>query len=735
MRILILTSCTGEKKFKPDNQLTMADFEKIGSKEFKQREKELSAYSLSAEEMYTGQQHIRLMRGLNLMAEASKGDIFIDLKILSAGYGLLNDNAQIVPYELTFNGMKAKELRDWANFLKIPEKVLSAIEGYHLSIFLLGKEYLKAVHFPKTINNRGALLFLTSKGSASLLPSGPNIWTINLGNTDAKRMGAGLVALKGRAMEILGEKVSETPSFLKHAFGCPEQLVSFFRDFKKIPTPKSGLKNKSIPHKANKKSNNDCDKLLKTNFDTRVIKLSEEWLKSPHRKKIRYFIPEWDDLVNPQYDFFNDLHPEGTGDAYEYANYAHQLYDSPPYDGILISKIVVEMKKNKKAIFEKLGVHRYLRVPREFPIMGDCGAFGYIAEKVPPYQTDEILDYYQRMDFDYGVSIDHLIVNGILKRNVCLLVDKKGKQKLISEETFEKLKESGEASEVKSLKRQLCLFENGPYICRQEILDKNERDRRYEITINNARDFIEGHKKGRYRFVPVGAVQGWSPESYASAVAEYQKMGYKYIALGGLVRTTSEGIIEVLEAVNKILNKRVQLHLFGVARPDAIEKMHQLGVTSVDSASFLRRAWLGAAGNYHTPTGKYAAIRIPQAEKSPRAKKIVRDGKISLEEVKKLEEKCLRLLRSYDRNECKFDEVLKAVMDYDVLMGENRNGHEQMIRKTLEDRPWTKCQCKICQSCGIEVIIFRGNNRNRRRGFHNTKVFYDQFCKIFEDTI
>jgi hypothetical protein len=25
------------------------------------------------------------------------------------------------------------------------------------------------------------------------------------------------------------------------------------------------------------------------------------------------------------------------------------------------------------------------------------------------------------------------------------------------------------------------------------------------------------------------------------------------------------------------------------------------------------------------------------------------------------------------------------------------------------------------------VIIFRGNNRNRRRGFHNVKVFYEQF--------
>jgi hypothetical protein len=49
----------------------------------------------------------------------------------------------------------------------------------------------------------------------------------------------------------------------------------------------------------------------------------------------------------------------------------------------------------------------------------------------------------------------------------------------------------------------------------------------------------------------------------------------------------------------------------------------------------------------------------------------------------------------------------------------------ELYRKTLQDKPWEKCDCPICSSTGIDTIIFRGNNRNRRRGFHNTKVFYD----------
>jgi hypothetical protein len=36
----------------------------------------------------------------------------------------------------------------------------------------------------------------------------------------------------------------------------------------------------------------------------------------------------------------------------------------------------------------------------------------------------------------------------------------------------------------------------------------------------------------------------------------------------------------------------------------------------------------------------------------------------------------------------------------------------------------------VCRTWGVEVIIFRGNNRNRRRGFHNTFIFYNLFQRI-----
>ena len=34
----------------------------------------------------------------------------------------------------------------------------------------------------------------------------------------------------------------------------------------------------------------------------------------------------------------------------------------------------------------------------------------YIKETAPPYTTADVLEYYTRLGFDYGVSLDHLIV-------------------------------------------------------------------------------------------------------------------------------------------------------------------------------------------------------------------------------------------------------------------------------------------------------------------------------------
>jgi tRNA-guanine family transglycosylase len=116
---------------------------------------------------------------------------------------------------------------------------------------------------------------------------------------------------------------------------------------------------------------------------------------------------------------------------------------------------------------------------------------------------------------------------------------------------------------------------------------------------------------GGYTFTPIGVAQGWNPETYAEAVKDNISMGYDYIALGGLARATSKEIIAILTEIRPHLTENTRLHLFGVARINAVPVFRHLGVTSFDSASPLRRAWLGSGANYQTLTRKmYTTARI-----------------------------------------------------------------------------------------------------------------------------
>ncbi|MCO8266298.1 queuine tRNA-ribosyltransferase tRNA-guanine transglycosylase [Haloferax sp. AB510] len=71
------------------------------------------------------------------------------------------------------------------------------------------------------------------------------------------------------------------------------------------------------------------------------------------------------------------------------------------------------------------------------------------------------------------------------------------------------------------------------------------------------------------------------------------------------------------------------------------------------------------------------------------------------------------------------ERIWTAVEDYATWIGDDDLLED--YRRTLTNRPWESCECPICSEHGIEVCIFRGNDRNRRRGFHNTRRFYDEF--------
>ena len=397
-----------------------------------------------------------------------------------------------------------------------------------------------------------------------------------------------------------------------------------------------------------------------------------------------FFFPDSQDQIDPSFDFERESSsPDRVRQRDD--RYAHELISPAPYTGILLSKALVDGPGSKYTFAQRhrlyrLGVRRFFRLDDgdgpALATLGDCGAFNYVREERPPYSVEDVVDFYDECGFDYGISVDHVILGYI-----------------------------PDATDV------LRPLREAP----QEWID------RQELTLELAAEFLRRRYATKASFEPLGVAQGWSPTSYAHAVQVLQKVGYDYIALGGMVPLKTAEIEACLKAIEDVRHPDTRLHLLGITRTELVKDYEHYGVASFDSTSPFRQAFKDDRDNYHAPKRKYLAIRVMQIDSNNRLKQRVLAGKLDQNRGRALEQACMRALAAYDRDECTVETPLDALAAYDSFLGEpDRQGE---YWRTLHDRPWLSCQCGICAEVGIHVVIFRGTERNKRRGFHNLFVF------------
>jgi hypothetical protein len=201
------------------------------------------------------------------------------------------------------------------------------------------------------------------------------------------------------------------------------------------------------------------------------------------KRLVKFFLPDSRDSVDTTFDFTKETRSPDRIPRDEL--YIHEMLDRS-VDGLLVSYAGLRDGRYSAAArrrFMREGARGFFRAAPWMSFMGDPGAFSYIKESEPPVTVSEVAEFYGSVGIDLGMAVDHIV--------------------------------SGYSDE---------LFED----------PDPEQQRRYDLTLALASDFLAAAKP--HAFEPVGVVQGWSPASYARAAAELQRMGYGYLALGGLVR-------------------------------------------------------------------------------------------------------------------------------------------------------------------------------------------------------
>jgi queuine tRNA-ribosyltransferase-like protein len=406
---------------------------------------------------------------------------------------------------------------------------------------------------------------------------------------------------------------------------------------------------------------------------------------------MKFFFPDSHDLVDPSFDFRSERRTY-AGSRQQAQLYAHEVLDLPPYDGMLVSKAAIDGKKNNVRYsfaqiqrLKRLGVREFLRLDRtafakRIETMGDCGSFTYVNESEPPFTVSDVIEFYLDCKFDYGLSLDHVILG----------------------------------------------YSNDDAKVAADELEKWKR--RFEMTVELADQFLQLHRRNRMTFGPIGVAQGWSPESYSKAVVALQKMGYEYIALGGMVPMRTHEIVACLEAVRQVRLPEIRLHLLGIGRFDRLGELDKYGICSFDSTAPLKQAFMDDRDNYYTASRTYTAIRIPQVGENANLKKRILSGEIDQGRARQLEKDCFVGAMAFAEGSIGLATLVARLREYEELWHGGKDNSER-YRQTLQDAPWRHCKCSICRNLGIHVVIFRGAERNRRRGFHNMQVVRNRLCQ------
>jgi len=412
---------------------------------------------------------------------------------------------------------------------------------------------------------------------------------------------------------------------------------------------------------------------------------------------VKFLFSDSLDYVDPEYDFQSDRNGASRR-RHEDDQFPHEHLATAPYDGILISRAIVGGRRRGGKYtdaecmrFWREGARRFLRYPlSRYPnsmVMGDCGAFSYRNLAAPPYSVEDTLDFYADGGFTHGCSVDHVIFD----------------------------------------------FNEGSA---KPSADARER---YEITQENARAFFR-RARGMRGFTPVGVIQGWSPLSMGRAAGSLAAMGYRYVAVGGMVPRKTPQIAMALAAIREAIPSSVRLHVLGFGKTENLDLLRYYKVGSFDTTSPLLRAFKDAKKNYYAlrtdgQLDYYTAVRIPQAIDNAKLLRHAKRGSLDEDRLLHLEAAALHAVRTYGDGRCSVSDAVEAVIAYgryalwdDRLRDERNERRLHDLRKaytrTLRDRAWDRCDCRVCQETGVEALIFRSSNRNKRRGIHNLHVFY-----------
>ena len=215
--LVVITSCTATKVPTPDGR------------------------QLPAELLYTGQQHLRLMRGIAAYRDAREPAGQLRFRILSAFHGLLHPTSKVATYDHTFSGQPVGTIRREGHDKNVPAELRKVLRNdFAGGVLLLADPYLRACDLDQHVKLGGPLVSFCSPAVARRMPSIPGLRTIPLTNAEARRFSVGLIALKGELAGRMLSRLASMPGELENLTSPTSDVLGWLESAPRMVNQNAG---------------------------------------------------------------------------------------------------------------------------------------------------------------------------------------------------------------------------------------------------------------------------------------------------------------------------------------------------------------------------------------------------------------------------------------------------------------------------------------------------------------
>ncbi|OVE82976.1 DUF6884 domain-containing protein [Natronolimnobius baerhuensis] len=194
MDILIIDQCSNKKSYPDESPVFAAPaIDEAGLEALCNRN---DAVCLPARKLYDGRQQRYIDEAVDSLRSNENS---VDRYFISAGFGLVEEDDALPPYDVTFAEMTASEIDSRATSLEITECAIDLLtsNSYDIVFFALGNDYYRALDLSEVLPMLSEKTLGVTFNQENLADQHKNVISIPARTEQAKEHGSIVVALKG----------------------------------------------------------------------------------------------------------------------------------------------------------------------------------------------------------------------------------------------------------------------------------------------------------------------------------------------------------------------------------------------------------------------------------------------------------------------------------------------------------------------------------------------------------